>query len=163
MYNDDDVVKDDTQSDFTLLAVPLDDQRARSLEADYLVDMAARYGGGPGPVHPDGFEPPGGCFLVAVLDGRPVGCGGFRAHLPGIAEIKRMYVDPSSRGRGIARKILAFLEERARAAAYTEMWLETGSAQPEAIALYQSAGYEPMVPYGEFKHDERSRCFSRRL
>jgi GNAT superfamily N-acetyltransferase len=158
-----DVVDTDTGSEVSLLVVPLDDPRARALEADYLVDMAVRYGGGPGPVHADGFEPPGGCFVVVVLGGRPVGCGGFRAHRSGIAEMKRMYVDPLSRGRGIGRRMLAFLEERARSASYTDMWLETGSAQPEAIALYRSAGYEPMVPYGEFKRDERSRCFSRRL
>jgi GNAT superfamily N-acetyltransferase len=159
-----DVVDADSGSEVTVLVVPLDDPRARALEAALVADMMVRYGGeGPGPLWAEGFEPPEGCFVVAVLDGQPVGCGGFRAHLPGIAEIKRMYVDPSSRGRGIGRRILAFLEERARSATYTEVWLETGSAQPEAIALYQSAGYEPMVPYGEFKDDERSRCFSRHL
>lgn len=68
---------------------------------------------------------------------------------------------PAPVGRGVGRRILAYLEERAGAAGHTEVWLETGSEQPEAIALYVSAGYQPMGPYGEFKHDGRSRCFYR--
>ena len=82
---------------------------------------------------------------------------------PGIAEIKRMYVDPAVRGRGIGRSLLRFLEQQAAIASYNQLWLETGTEQPEAIALYTSAGYRAMDPYGEFRHDSRSRCFYRTL
>lgn len=158
------MIDDRAQSEIVVLVVPLDDPRARALEARHIAEMMRRYGGrGPGLLLGDEFEPPLGCFVVAAVDDVAVGCGGFRPLRPGIAEIKRMYVDTSARGRGIGRRLLAFLEDRARSIGYTEMWLETGSEQPEAISLYVSAGYEPMVPYGEFQHDERSRCFSRLL
>lgn len=72
-----------------------------------------------------------------------------------------MYVDPAVRGRGLGRRLLAFLEQQAAAASYGQLWLETGTEQPEAIALYTSAGYRPMDPYGEFSYYSRSRCFYR--
>ena len=74
-----------------------------------------------------------------------------------------MYVEPTVRGRGYGRRLLAFLEQRAAASSYRQLWLETGTEQPEAMALYASAGYQPMDPYGEFKDDARSRCFYRTL
>jgi GNAT superfamily N-acetyltransferase len=80
-----------------------------------------------------------------------------------VAEIKRLYVDGAARGHGIARRLLAFLEELAAAASYTQTWLETGTEQPEAMALFVSAGYRSMHPYGEFKYDDRSRCYYRTL
>jgi GNAT superfamily N-acetyltransferase len=144
--------------------VGLGDARARLLEEKHRAELGQRYGGeGPGPLASEDFEPPAGCFVVALLDGVTVGCGGFRRLVPTVAEIKRMYVDTGARGRGVGRHILRDLEERARAAGYTETWLETGTEQPEALALYESVGYEPIVPYGEFKHDDRCRCFSRAL
>jgi N-acetylglutamate synthase-like GNAT family acetyltransferase len=101
--------------------------------------------------------------VVATLNGDAVACGGFRFLRPQVAEIKRMYVDPAVRGRGFGRRHLAFLEQRAAEAGYTQVWLETGTEQPEAISLYTAAGYRPMEPYGEFKYDSRSRSFSRTL
>ncbi|HVC71770.1 MAG TPA: GNAT family N-acetyltransferase [Acidimicrobiales bacterium] len=152
------------RSEITLLVVGLDDSRARSLEAKHIEEMTRLYGGrGPGPLTVEGFVSPDGCFVVALLDGVPVGCGGFHRLAPDVAEIKRMFVDGPVRSRGLARRILHFLEQRAGEAGYTETWLETGSAQPEAIALYTSSGYQPMAPYGEFKGDERCRCFRRPL
>jgi GNAT superfamily N-acetyltransferase len=159
-----DVVGRTPQSEVVLHVVPIDHPRAREMENKHIAEMAARYGGrGPGPLHPDELEPPAGLFVVAFLDRTAVGCGGFRALAPDVAEIKRMYVDTAVRGGGIGRQILGFLEARAAAAGYAETWLETGSEQPEAISLYLSAGYRPCHPYGEFKDDPRSRCFSRTL
>jgi GNAT superfamily N-acetyltransferase len=112
---------------------------------------------------PTDLAPPGGIFLVAWLDDEPVGCGGVRRHEPGIGEIKRMYVRPEARRKGIARALLKGVEEHARAFGYTRLILETGTQQPEAIALYESHGYEPIDPYGHYKSSPLSRCFAREL
>ena len=148
----------------TVVQVGLRDPRARTLEDAHIAEMNSRYGtGGPGRVAQEGFDPPEGCFLLAVVDGTPVGCGGFRHLDHRRAEIKRMYVDPSVRGQGVGRLLLGELEVRADVAGYREVWLETGTEQPEAITLYVSSGYLPVTPYGEFQDDPRSRCFMRPL
>ncbi|HXQ61602.1 MAG TPA: GNAT family N-acetyltransferase [Acidimicrobiales bacterium] len=154
----------DCELAIVLSVVPLDHPEARDLERKHIAEMGYRYGGaGPGPLHGRDFEAPGGCFVVVHADGAAVGCGGFRYLKPEIAEIKRMYVDDAVRGRGVGRRILASLEERAEAAGYSEAWLETGTEQPEAVSLYRSAGYRPIAAYGEFQHDDRCRCFARTL
>jgi GNAT superfamily N-acetyltransferase len=151
-------------SQVELYVVSVDSERARGLERRQIAEMAERYGGqGPAPLRGEEFEPPSGCFVVATIDGTDVACGGFRPLRRGVAEIKRMYVAPDVRRRGIGARILAFLEERAVAEGYGEAWLETGTAQPDAITLYVSAGYQPRDPYGEFKDDPRNRSFSRLL
>jgi GNAT superfamily N-acetyltransferase len=154
----------DGEAEAVVHVVGLDHPQARELEQRHIEEMKRLYGGrGPGPLEGDEFEPPGGCFVVAVLDGSALACGGFHHLRPGVAEIKRMYVDSGARRRGLGRRVLQFLEDEARAAGYAEAWLETGSEQPEAMALYVSAGYRPVAPYGEFKEDERCRCFARTL
>jgi GNAT superfamily N-acetyltransferase len=150
--------------ELTMVVVPADSPDARDLQGRQIAEMAQRYGGsGPAPLRGVEFEPPEGCFVVAVSDGAAVACGGFRLLSPGVAEIKRMYVDPAARRHGIGARVLAFLEERARATGYGETWLETGIEQPDAISLYVSAGYLPRAPYGEFKDDPRSLCYFRDL
>jgi GNAT superfamily N-acetyltransferase len=101
------------------------------------------------PVDPAEFAPPAGLFLVAYVDGTPAACGGWRAHGTDV-ELKRMYVTPDFRGRGLARAVLASLERTAAEAGYERVVLETGSKQPEAIALYRSAGYEPVPRFGYY-------------
>jgi len=158
------VAKGKAETEVTIRVVPLDDPETRELERRHIDELRLRYGErGPKPLPNDDFEPPKGCFVLATANGIGVGCGGFRFLRPDVAEIKRMYVDPDFRKRSIARRILAFLEDRARSVGYREAWLETGTEQPEAIALYTSFGYTPIAPYGEFKNDARSRCFSRSL
>jgi GNAT superfamily N-acetyltransferase len=148
----------------SLRVVAVDDSQARDLQDRQIAEMADRYGGGgPAPLHSEEFEPPEGCFILGTVDGTARACGGLRLLSPGVAEIKRMYVDPSLRRRGVGARLLAFLEERARAMGYRELWLETGSEQPEAIRMYESAGYRPRAAYGEFREDPRNRCFSREL
>lgn len=115
------------------------------------------------PPKPAEFVPPAGQFVVARLDGRSVGCGGIRPYEGLTAEIKRMYVDPSARRRGIGRMILSRLEEAARELGYRAARLETGLMQPEAIALYDSAGYERIACYGEHLDDPMSACYERPL
>jgi GNAT superfamily N-acetyltransferase len=93
-----------------------------------------------------------------------VACGGVRACQdgpPGVGEIKRMYVDPVLRGRGLGRVLLAALEEEGRRLGYERLWLETGTAQPEALRLYETGGWTPIPKYGEYKHEEDSRCYQR--
>jgi putative acetyltransferase len=74
-----------------------------------------------------------------------------------------MYVVPAARGRGLSRQILAALEEEARTLGYALVRLETGHLQPEAIALYASAGFGPIPRYGPYSSDDRSVCFEKRL
>ncbi len=117
------------------------------------------------------FEPPRGLYLVCYDDhGTPVATGGWRGqdendegYADGDAEIKRMYVIPSARGRGLSRLVLAALEDDARAAGRTRMVLETGARQPEAIALYASSGYQPCTRFGHYRFHELSRCYAKPL
>jgi putative acetyltransferase len=102
-------------------------------------------------------------YLGAVIDGRLVGCGAIQPLDAGVAEIKRMYVRPSYRGRGIARQVLAALEELAWSAGHTVLRLETGDFMPEAVKLYRSSGYLPIPTYGEYAGNPNSVCFEKRL
>jgi GNAT superfamily N-acetyltransferase len=123
---------------------------AVALIADVQQEYVVRYGDVDlTPVDPAEFAPPLGLFLVAYVDGTPAACGGWRAHEADV-ELKRMYVRPAFRGRGLARAVLAELERTAAAAGYTRLILETGSKQPEAIALYTSAGYTPVPRFGYY-------------
>lgn len=107
---------------------------------------------------------PHGAFVVAHLDGAPVACGAVRP-LPGgdptlrIAEVKRMFTAPEARGRGVARAVLRRLTEVAAELGYATVVLETGTRQPEAMALYVSEGWTPLAPYGEYCGEHLSRCF----
>ncbi|MDI9886539.1 GNAT family N-acetyltransferase [Streptomyces sp. HNM0645] len=137
------------------------------------LEYAARYGdeGDVTPLDPSMFVPPRGLYLLAYDGlGRPVATGGWRTqdenaegYADGDAELKRMYVAPEARGLGLARRVLAALEEDARAAGRIRMVLETGTAQPEAIALYTSSGYEPCAKFGHYREYENSRCFAKLL
>jgi ribosomal protein S18 acetylase RimI-like enzyme len=134
-------------------------------------EYVVRYGGrDETPLEPSHFEPPQGAFFVGYLDGRPVASGAWRGRhdvvvdgLAESAEIKRMYVAPAARGRGLARAMLAHLEETALAAGAEVMVLETGLAQPEAIALYDSSGYVSIPGFGFHKESPLARCFARLL
>lgn len=128
-------------------------------------ELDERYGeDGAGPFDPAAVTPPRGAFVVAWLDERPVGCGGFRpTDQPDTAEIKRMYVRSDVRGRRISRRILAELETLAQQAGYARFILETGTPQPEAIRLYERAGYVRIPNYGAYKDDPLTVCFEKRL
>ena len=95
----------------------------------------------------------------------PVGCGAWRTHggTGEVAEIKRMYVVPAARGRGVATRILRGLEDSAREAGRTRIILETGTGQPEAIALYVKAGYQRVPDFGHYKDEPGVRSFGREL
>jgi ribosomal protein S18 acetylase RimI-like enzyme len=85
-------------------------------------------------------------FWLALLDGRSVGCVGLRALAPGRVEVKHLYVEPAARRRGVAAALMAAFEAEA-ATRGAEVVLETGTRQPEAIALYEARGYRRRGPY----------------
>lgn len=102
-------------------------------------------------------------YLVAVVDGRAVACAAWRALADGVAELRRMYVRPSYRGRGIARQLIVAVEEDALAAGRPVIRLETGRTLAASIALYRSSGYTPIPAYGEYAGNPHSVCFEKRL
>lgn len=141
-----------------------DDEVAADLVEQVQEEYVLRYGGRDGaPVDPGEFSPPHGLFLVVVLDGTAVGCGGWRDLGDGRIEIKRMFTAPAVRGRGIARVLLAELERTAAAAGHSRVVLETGLAQPEAMELYASAGYDPIDGFGHYAGEPLSRAFAKDL
>ena len=94
-------------------------------------------------------RPNGGAYVVGWEDGRAVAGGALKRLEPGVAEIKRMYVVPDARGRGLARRLLAALEDTARELGYERVRLDTGASQPHARALYESAGYRGVPDYND--------------
>ncbi|BFO22292.1 GNAT family N-acetyltransferase [Streptomyces sp. KM77-8] len=153
--------------------VPYDHPDAVKLDAEVQAEYGIRYGDGGDatPMDPADFRPPNGVYLIAYDDaGVPVASGGWRVqnaneegNRDGDAELKRMYVIDQMRGRGLARRILAALESDARTAGRTRMVLETGTKQPEAIALYSSSGYTPCEKFGYYRFHEDSLCYAKTL
>jgi GNAT superfamily N-acetyltransferase len=91
---------------------------------------------------PADFAPPGGSLLVGYEDGEPICVGGIKRLPDGACEIKRMFVVPDARGRGVAKALLVALEDEARALGYAVARLDTGPHQPHAERMYRAAGYE---------------------
>lgn len=104
-----------------------------------------------------------GAFLVAYLNDKPMGCGAIRLNEPGLAEIKRMYVDPTVRGRRVGRRIVDALEAQARLLGAKRIVLETGPRQPDAIAMYAHAGFTEIPLYGEYIGSLFSVCMAKEL
>lgn len=102
-------------------------------------------------------------IIVCYVENKPIGCGAFREYDPKKVEIKRMFVLPGYRGHGIGLNILKELELWALELNYTECILETGKKQPEAISLYQKAGYMIINNYGQYKNVENSVCMAKAI
>ena len=134
------------------------------LVTDLLADLGARYNssGDDTPVDASEFDPPNGAFLVAFLDGAPVGCAGWRSHGEA-AELKRMYTAPAGRRRGVAKAVLRAVEDSAREHGRRRLILECGLKQPEAIAFYVANGYERIEDFGYYKGYPDVRSFGRTL
>ncbi|UYQ65371.1 GNAT family N-acetyltransferase [Streptomyces peucetius] len=152
-----------TPSAPAITAVASDDPRILRLVRDLDADLAARYSDEPctggAHIHPQIR------FLLAEVDNRPVGCCALQPFPPPAtaAELKRMYVAPEARGRGIAARLLAEAERTATTLGHTEIRLETAVHQPEAIALYTRAGYAPIPNYPPYQHKTLSRCYAKPL
>jgi GNAT superfamily N-acetyltransferase len=131
--------------------LPYDHPVAHYLVEQVQQEYVQRYGGrDAAAVEPGEFLPPRGVFLVAEIDEVPAACGAWRALSPGVAEIKRMYVEPGFRRRGLAQLVVAALEDGAARAGHRSVVLNTGREQPEALALYAQLGYEPVSSYGVY-------------
>lgn len=142
-----------TASTVRVAVTPPTRPEARECLRAYAEELAGRFEEGFDPsVGPAAgaaeFTPPAGEFLVASLDGGPVGCVGVRFYCD-VAEIKRMWVAPAARGLGLARRLLSEIEERARAHGLRATRLDTNAALVEAIALYRSAGYREVPPFND--------------
>jgi len=141
----------ETWQRLVLRAAGYDDPQVAELVEAVQQEYVVRYGGRDAmTVDPGEVLPPRGLFLVAELGGRPAGCGGWRVHAAGVVELKRMYVEPWARRRGVAAAVLAELERTAAAAGHTRVVLNSGDRQPEALALYARAGYTPVAGYGVY-------------
>jgi GNAT superfamily N-acetyltransferase len=138
-----------------------------AVQAEYVVRYGTR---DETRIDPAQFEPPTGAFYVGYRDDTPVLMGGWRlrtdvsrlgAERP--VEVKRMYVVPDARRGGLARLMLGYLEATARTAGADAVLLETGTRQPEAMALYESSGYERIEPFGHYRAHRDNRCYGRLL
>ncbi len=101
--------------------------------------------------------------VVAYIDQEPVGCGAIKKFDLTSVEIKRMYVMPQQRGKGVAGKILSELEKWSKELGYMKGVLETGLKQPEAIGLYKKSGYVLIPNYGQYENVATSVCFEKKF
>lgn len=153
-----------------LRPVAYDHPDAVALVARVQQEYVERYGGpDDSPVDGESFAPPAGLFLVGYLGEEPVATGAWRRSPVRVlgggnaVEIKRMYVVPEHRGRGLSHLVLAELERTAAAAGHDLLVLETGLRQPEALGLYTTSGYVEIPGFGHYRDSPLSRCFAKRL
>jgi len=152
-----------------LETIPYDHPDADALRAAQRVELDERYGSTdhePG-VPPSAADVP--VFVVARdADGTARACGGLRPLAdsvlgPGVIEVKRMFVDASARGSGVATLVLRRLEQLAAGLGATRLVLETGTRQPDAVRFYEREGYTSVPLFGAYIGGEWSLCFSRDL
>jgi len=101
--------------------------------------------------------------IVAYENNNPVGCGAIKTFGNEAMEVKRMYVLPPHRGKGIAGIVLNELEQWAKELGYLKCVLETGINQPEALALYNKSGFKRIPNYGQYANVPSSFCFEKDL
>ena len=168
-----------TPHDLVIVARPYDHPDVQQLVEGLQQLYVEIYGGrDESPIDAAEFEPPRGAFAVAYLSegpqpagsdregssaGQPVGMGAWRLLPDGRGELKRLFVQPGHRGRGVSRRLLGWLEESARDSGVAWMVLETNTAHPEAIRLYRSAGYEPVPDYGHYADEPETVSLGREL
>jgi GNAT superfamily N-acetyltransferase len=160
------VVPENRDEPFEIASADPRSTDAARLIAALSAELARRYDfadDGSGHFRPEDVVVPRSTFLIGRLGGRAVACGALRLLEGDMAEVKRMYVEPAARGRGLAKRLLAALEDAARRMGYVTLRLETAHRQPEAIRLYESAGYLRIDPFGIYVGSRRSVCFEKRL
>jgi GNAT superfamily N-acetyltransferase len=142
------------QPQVTIAAEPADSAEARSLVRAYLEELAGHFAVDPSgqnvvPDPPEWYAPPRGAFLVLRVEGVARGCGAVRVLAPGLGEVKRMWLHPSVRGRGVGRRLLAELELAAARLGCDRVRLDTNASLGAARALYASAGYREIDRYND--------------
>lgn len=141
-----------------------EDAEVARLVAAVQAEYVTRYGGpDESPLRPEEFAAPYGTFLVGFVDDVPSVMGGWRWCDAETVEIKRMFVVPSARRSGLARRMLAELELSAAAAGARRAVLGTGIAQPEAIELYESCGYEAIDGFGHYAGASGARFYGKTI
>src|SRR3954452_15051287 len=139
-----------TATELEVRPLPASDPTAAALLNAYAAEIESRFISRPASrvsTDPAEYASPTGSFLVVYEDGEPIACGGLRALPDGAAEVKRMYVVPDARGRGVAAQLLARLEDEARRLGYRRVRLATAAKLTEAQALYRGAGYTEIPDY----------------
>jgi GNAT superfamily N-acetyltransferase len=152
-----------------VLIEPLDaaTEEAQALVAAYVAEVATTFPKGFDPdasvsADPDELSPPNGVFLVVRDDdGRAIGCGGVKLLDPDTAEVKRMWLAPAARGRGIGRGLLGALEDAARGLGATEGRLDTNDLLTAAMDLYRRAGWRDVAAYNHNPY--ATHWFAKRL
>lgn len=146
---------------------PFDSPDVQALVRAQQEEMRGLYDGEAdiGPAREAGMfvEPDGVFLIVRDDDGTAVACGGIARFDDARAELKRMYVVPEQRGRGLGRRVLVELEAHAVRLGYSGIVLETGDRQPEAVGLYESFGYERIPCYPPYDSRSLSLCLEKRL
>jgi GNAT superfamily N-acetyltransferase len=141
----------DSSTELQFVAVAQNDPRAAPLLDELTLEYSSRYGAGLPREYQDmrsypadEFAPPGGALILAMSDGIALAGGAFRRYDETTAELKRIWTASSHRKRGYGRLVVAELERVAAQRGYRRVYLTTGPRQPEAVALYLSAGYRPL-------------------
>ena len=154
---------DPNVASIVIAAEPFDSPDAAELRDELRHELDVRYGGDFEP----GDKPTAEDITVFLVarddDGRALGCGALRSLGEPVVEIKRMFVRPEARGRGVGVAILSALENEARERGFKVVRLETGPLQPEATALYARAGYREIPCFGAYAQGPVSNCFERRI
>lgn len=146
-----------------LLEVDPADPRAVAALGAYLEEVlgALPTGGASLTADVDDYRPPGGCFLVLLAGEAVVGCGAVRTLSPGVGELKRMWIAPQARGRGLGAQLLAGLEARATHLGLDVLRLDTNAALSPALGLYSSRGYRAIPRYND--NPDATDFFEKRL
>lgn len=148
----------------TLERVRYDAAEAQLLIEELQQEYVIRYGErDETPVDPDEFAEPHGVFLLAYRDGELIGCAGMRRRSGADVEVKRMLIRRPYRGHGYSRGLLALVEDEARSLGFTRILMESGLAQPEALGLYESSGYESVAGFGHYRNEPQNRCYAKML
>ena len=144
--------------------VPADATESQALMLELWTELDALYGNGTGtPSRLERMEAPGAAFVIARANGKAVGCAAIRPLTSDVAEMKRVFVQHRARGRGVGRTLIEKLEQIARGEGFSEIWIETGLRQPDAIRLYESLGYTRRAAFGDYKDEPLSVCYEKRL
>lgn len=133
---------------------PPESADAQACLNSYFAELARRFPSGfdpsqSAPADPEEMQSPHGSFLLVRSGERPRGCGAVKLIEPGVGEVKRMWIHPELRGRGVGRRLLAALEDEARALFVHTVRLDTSSHLEEALALYRSSGYQEIERYND--------------